>query len=359
MGRAWYVYDDQSRLTAAELLLQGDHQTGPVSHTLLLGADGLVHDAMLASAGGEGTPLDVYTPDYGTFPEPSLNGTAPVENEIQRAALLAQDHMRLADLSVRVGVRRDRVRNTIVGGEAATDWATSGNVGVVYEVLPGLAPYASYSESFQPVSGTDEEGNAFKPKRGEQVEGGVKWEAQFLPIQASAAFYSIREENRLASDPDNVGQSIQIGEARTRGVELDAKGRVSDWNLLGSYTYTRARASADGFGGDLDPDQQIEGIPEHAASAWAVHEFGRLGLPGLSLGAGLRYVGRIGDGTGNVFVPAVTLIDAMAALDRGSWRLALNLNNLTDTSYIASCLARGDCWFGARRGLLGTLTYRW
>ena len=80
---------------------------------------------------------------------------------------------------------------------------------------------------------------------------------------------------------------------------------------------------------------------------------------GLSLGAGARSVGRIGDGTGNVFVPAVTLFDAMASLDRGPWRLALNASNLTDRSYIASCLARGDCWFGQRRKVVLSADYRW
>jgi iron complex outermembrane receptor protein len=27
------------------------------------------------------------------------------------------------------------------------------------------------------------------------------------------------------------------------------------------------------------------------------------------------------------------------------------VNNLTDRNYIATCLARGDCWFGPRRAL--------
>jgi iron complex outermembrane receptor protein len=31
--------------------------------------------------------------------------------------------------------------------------------------------------------------------------------------------------------------------------------------------------------------------------------------------------------------------------------VSLNVNNLTDKPYIATCLARGDCWFGQRRTL--------
>lgn len=40
---------------------------------------------------------------------------------------------------------------------------TSVNLGVVCEVLPGLAPYASYSESFNPVSGVDAQGRDTSP----------------------------------------------------------------------------------------------------------------------------------------------------------------------------------------------------
>lgn len=268
--------------------------------------------------------------------------------------------MKIAErLSLRAGVRRDMVRNEVIGGDIEKDWATSTNIGVVYEVLPGLAPYASYSESFNPVSGVDANGRAYKPKRGEQLEGGVKWQSQSLPLQATASVYSIEEKNRLATDPDNVDASIQIGKARIRGVELEAQGDLAAWSVLGSYTYTRVRATAETWGGDVDPNEQLEGIPEHSASLWAVHDFSDRGLAGFKLGGGVRYIDRIGDGTGDVFVPSVTLFDVMASYDTASWRFSLNANNVTDKSYLAVCLARGDCWFGQRRRIVGSVSYRW
>jgi iron complex outermembrane receptor protein len=331
-----------------------------VTHKLLLGIDGTVHNASQASTEMQATPLNVYAPVYGVYPEPHGDGTAPNETRIRRIGFLAQDQMKMFDaLSVRAGVRHDKVRNTAVGSPTNKDSATSFNLGVVYEVLPGLAPYASYSESFTPVAGTDAAGRAFKPKRGEQFEAGLKWEAPSLPIQASAAVYSLKEKNRLANDPENVGSNIQLGEARVRGVEAEVKAELESWSLLGSYTYTRARATAASWGGDLDSSQQLEGIPEHSASVWAVYDFGRLGAAGFKLGGGARYVGRNGDGTGKVFVPSATLMDAMASYETGPWRFALNLNNLTDKPYIATCLARGDCWFGQRRKVVLTADYRW
>lgn len=360
MNRYWYVNDDKSIITTSDLLLQGELRTGAVRHKVLFGIDSTVHNSSGNSTEELGPPLNVYAPVYGVFPEPSGNGLAPTQTKIRRIGLLAQDQMKFTDaLSLRAGVRHDKVRNTALDSETVKNSATSINVGLVYEVQPGLAPYASYSESFTPVAGTDAAGKSFKPKRGEQIEAGLKWAPASLPVQASAAVYTLKEKNRLANDPNNVNFNIQLGEARTRGFETDVKAELASWSLLASYTYTRARASAGSWGGDLDSSQQIEGIPEHSASAWAVYDFARLGVPGLKLGGGARYIGRSGDGTGKIFVPHVTLMDAMASYETGNWRFALNLNNLADKDYLATCLARGDCWFGQRRKVVLTADYRW
>lgn len=138
LNRLWYVYDDSSRVTTADALLEGRLQTGGVQHTLLFGIDGLLQDASQTTAQGLGTPLNVYSPVYGGFPRPSITTETPVENEIRRIGVLAQNQMRIAErLSVRVGLRRDMVRNAVIGGDTEKDWATSANVGVVYQVLPG------------------------------------------------------------------------------------------------------------------------------------------------------------------------------------------------------------------------------
>jgi iron complex outermembrane receptor protein len=52
------------------------------------------------------------------------------------------------------------------------------------------------------------------------------------------------------------------------------------------------------------------------------------------------------------------LVDAMLGLDRGPWRYALNVQNLGDRTYVATCLGRGDCWYGARRTAIASATYR-
>lgn len=92
--------------------------------------------------------------------------------------------------------------------------------------------------------------------------------AWLLPIiRASAAYYSTKETNRLAGDPNSVGRSIQIGQARIKGAEIEAQGAIGAWRVIAGDSYVRARAAADDWGSDLNPNEQIECIPKHRASA--------------------------------------------------------------------------------------------
>jgi len=100
-------------------------------------------------------------------------------------------------------------------------------------------------------------------------------------------------------------------------------------------------------------------IPEHAAAAWAVRRFSIGDMDGFRAGAGVRYIGKTWDGADLLATPAYTLVDALIALDQGQWRYALNATNLFDKKYIATCLERGDCWYGERRQVMASATYRW
>ena len=76
------------------------------------------------------------------------------------------------------------------------------------------------------------------------------------------------------------------------------------------------------------------------------------------VGGGVRYIGNNEDDSGRLDIPSVTLFDAMLSYDALDWSAAINANNITDETYIASCLSRGDCWYGSRAKVIGSLTYR-
>lgn len=77
----------------------------------------------------------------------------------------------------------------------------------------------------------------------------------------------------------------------------------------------------------------------------------------MKAGLGVRYMSPFRDGAAPQ-TPSVTLLDAMLALEQGPWRYALNVQNLADKIYAATCLGRGDCWYGTRRTIVATATYR-
>ena len=56
--------------------------------------------------------------------------------------------------------------------------------------------------------------------------------------------------------------------------------------------------------------------------------------------------------------PSFTLVDALAEISYGNWGFALNATNLFDKRYYSACLARGDCFMGSERNIMGTLSYR-
>ena len=58
-------------------------------------------------------------------------------------------------------------------------------------------------------------------------------------------------------------------------------------------------------------------------------------------------------------MPAVTTGDLMASYELNNVTFALNVNNVADKKYLAYCDGGGDCGWGARRNIVGTITYRW
>ena len=363
LNRTWYASDDDSEVTNGDLLLEGRLNFGATRHTLLMGVD-----AMQAKwhkvdyAGGAATPLDVYNPVYGSFPLPPLTVSGITDSRARNIGLLLQDQIKFGERFVLVaGLRRDRAKLSTEGSSISQDdSATSKNLGGVVLAPGGVSPYINYSESFEPVAPATYETapgttllQLFKPKRGRQVEAGVKWSPENERFSVSSAIYQLKETNRVTTGLPN-GPQQQLGEVTVKGFEIEGNARLPAWDLTAQYTYMNARETTEGAA-----DHQLGSIPKNSASVWAVHKFDPLGVPGLRAGAGVRHIGNTSDGTGNNTISAVTVYDLLLAYDRGPWRLAFNVSNLTDKAYIATCLSRGDCWFGPqRRGVL-SLAYLW
>ncbi len=79
--------------------------------------------------------------------------------------------------------------------------AFTGRAGIGYLFDNGLAPYLSYSTSFQPEAGTDFSGKAFDPATGEQWEAGIKYQPLGWNGLITASVFQITQQNVTTNDP--------------------------------------------------------------------------------------------------------------------------------------------------------------
>lgn len=357
LNRTWYATRDQGRITNADLFLEGKLETGMIKHTLLAGIDVMRQKSSRLYWTDAATPLDVYTPTYGLFVPPVLTPAtsqawASGDTSLDQVGLLLQDQIKLFDRwVVTAALRKDRARTRSNDGSRQHDDALTKTFGVVYLADGGWSPYASYSESFQPEIGLDRLGNPFHPKRGKQLEAGLKWQPTTLPVTASAAVYKLKESGRLTLDPVDINFSVQRGEAEVKGLELEMAATLAQWDVIANYTRTKTEDKDTGF--------NLPNVPDHAAAVWGVRRLGDWGLAGMKAGLGVRYVGDTWDGGDALKTKSVTLMDAMVSWDIGKWSLALNATNLANKTYFAACLADADCWYGTKREVVFSTSYRW
>lgn len=349
-GRFADVTLTDARMETADQHVQADFSTGAWRHKLLAGFDVLRYRKATRSffdlpvyLGGSVPLIDAYDPTYvGYTPGPL---TDDPRSTLRQGGVYLQDQLRHGPWIVVAGLRHDKAVNSVEGGSDDRDSATTGRLGVMYLAPGGWSPYVSYSESFSPVAGLDFYNQRFRPLRGEQVEAGVKYEPEGGRTSFNAAVYRLKEKNQRTPDPANPLNTRQAGATLNEGLELEFRGRPARaLELIAHYNYT-----------DVDP--ALEQLPRHQAAAWGVYRFAVGDVPGFSVGAGVRWMSAFQDGAAPT-VPSVTLVDAMLAYETMHWRYALNVTNLGDKVYASTCLSRGDCWYGARRNVVASATYR-
>lgn len=342
------VKDNLTSDSNAELKLH----TGPVAHKLLLGVDYRAFKERAQSGfATDSTPFDLYAPIYRGVTAPAMSPEPDLRQS--QLGLYAQDQLRLGPWLAVLGLRHDYVTSDTQGSPVENYQATTGRAALMYELPFGVTPYVTYAQSFNPVFGSGVCAATCVPQRGEMVELGFKYNP--TPGHAiNGAIFDTTEKNRLTSDPNDDRFSIQTGKVRIRGAELELLARITpELDLIGAYTYLDARVES----GD-NSGKHVETVPDHQASLWAKYRLSQLGLPGVTLGGGVRYIGTSWDGTDTLRTPDYTLFDALVRYETGPWRLQVNASNLFDKRHVTTCLARGDCFLGIGRTVLGSVTYK-
>lgn len=379
LNRYYTGADEKLHSYIIDNMLQAEYFTGAAKHTTLVGLDYQRRKNVVDWTSGGVASIDAFNPQYGNS-QVSYDAPTSYTRRLQQTGIYAQDLIELDNWRFSLGLRQDWVKtsdeNRIAEptrplGTKISDERTklTGRAGVLYLFDDGIAPYLSYSESFNPNSYADAAGNPLAPTEGTQWEAGIKYQPPGTDNLFTASVFRIEQENLATKQPqDNF--YYPVGQVRSQGLELEAHVQVSDnLKVLGSYTFTDIEYSktmpSTLVGSTLDnqgnsPTQ----APRQMASLWADYDVRQGVLDGVRVGGGVRYVGYSWvDAENTMKVPSYTLFDASVGYDLGKVGLKgvdvrLNANNLTNERYVASCASLNYCYMGEERNVSATVSYQ-
>lgn len=364
VNRYNFPYMENVESFATDNRFDGTFSSGSVTHKVLAGIDYRDVKNFAQYGFAAASTIDLYDPVYSdptTIVTPAWNPYT--DQELKQTGLYAQDQIGIDKLFITLGGRYDEdkiVSKAYLPATTAKDSKFTYRIGANYLFDNGVAPYASYSTSFEPVLGTGTDGVPFKPSEGEQSEIGVKYDGRTLDngvkLFATAALYDIKQTNVVSTTYSPTYTSTQVGEVEVKGFETEFVARINEqFSINGSYTYTDSEILASNTPAEVGGP--LATTPKDKASLFADYTLKSGSLGGLGFGLGVRYTSKsLGSNGTGYWGEQSTLIDAAIHYDTPDWRLALNGSNITDVKYVARCSGYVGCTYGAGQTWTATLT---
>ncbi len=254
------------------------------------------------------------------------------ESDIEVTSLYIQDQIDVTDkFKILLGGRFDNfditVRDVKKGtSESREDEEFSPRAGLIFKPQENVSLYVSYAESFLPRSGEqfkklDANAARLDPDVYESTEIGVKWDIR--PGLSFTASYFDSEQTVATRDSDT-GENSEIVGLQVDGIELELKGQVTEKLSL-----------AIGYS-DLDGETAKGGepreIPEYTASLWATYEVND--RFGIGFGVTAQGESNIKNDKPGLILPDYTRVDFAAYYDLADdLSIQLNVENVTDELY--------------------------
>jgi len=330
-----------------------DHQLGSMRNRILAGFDIARNNHTRTSNSPFSTPansVDLIDPISGVF----ITNSAYLpfrKTELVQKAYFVEDYFNITDqLKLSLSARHDQIdlESNNLRTPTATNPATfskdysgeSYRAGVVYDISPSLTVYGQWANALEPASQlvtlTYAQRN-FKLGRAKQKEIGLKGSLPNGLGEVTVALFDINRTDVLTRDPLNPGQSIQIGEQSSRGVEFTGalrpaekwviEGNVSILNAKFDKFYESVGGVAISRAGNLPPD-----TPEKNANLWLTYRPNndwRISLASHFVSE------RSGDNanTATKYMHGYTTYDASLGYKLGKGELMLSARNLTNKLY--------------------------
>ena len=405
MYRTIYLAEHDNEMLNADVFAEGNFTTGPAEHKVVFGVD----HQNLTGGHKDGwdrfqyPTIDIFNPVRGVTPN-DFDTFRDFEQPFRQTGIYAQDQVSIGNWRLLGGLRYDKVdaaSSVLVTLNGASSYASSsssavtGRLGAVYLFDNGIAPFISYSTSFNPQPGFKDDGSLLKPYKGEMWEGGVRYQsADDSLFLAATAFMGTK--TGVGAPSSVLGNCSFPGasgldkcftddtKADSRGIELEARAELADGlDIIGAVTFQKVRWKEYlGYPENVRP----VGVPDVTAALWLNYAppEGQFGY-GWSVGGGVRYIGSTYATPDNKWtnnpltgenyyeyaglpskVPSFTVFDASIGYDFAAWnkdyeglQARLTATNLFDKHYVAACNGYGTCSYGKRRELTFNLSYMW
>ncbi|HDZ8857560.1 TPA: TonB-dependent siderophore receptor [Aeromonas dhakensis] len=361
----------QQDLKASSLIsnteVEGQLQTGPVEHRLLVGFEQnwqertpkLYQNATAIPAG------NLYDP--GSLPtyDGAMKLSSDANHKVRGYGLYVQDQLSLGDWHLLAGLRRDDFtvtsrRNDLNKEETVSVSSLSPRLGLVWNPIEEHAFYASYSKTFTPVGGEligitpGDKNNNLDPQHTRLYEGGVKSDWLDGRLATTLSLYRLEMYNKRSKDPLDPTKVILTGLQRTEGIELSARAQLTDELYLrgGIAIQDAEQVKADA---DLQGKRPMN-VSRQNGELFAGYQSGKQGWFGET---GVTAVGdRFADNANTTTLPGYARFDARAGYRWQQWEAQLSVENLSDHDYFVSATSASQIMPGTPRQLHLSAAYR-
>lgn len=301
---------------------------------------------------------DIAEPLWG---EPSFTGDTTRQSAIYATTrLAASDNLKIL-LGGRLSNYHYKAPNSGIDFKQNSNFVPY--AGVVYDLSKNISWYASYTSIFKPQNYRDESGKLLDPLNGKSYETGLKGEFFDGLLNASAAYFQIKQDNypeRLGDTlaPDGTPAYRGIQGVVAKGLELEAAGELTrNLQLQGSFNHVIARQSG---------ARVLTNAPENMFKLYASYRADAL-LQGLKLGGGVRWQSRTyrtimnyGLGVEEEYSQsAYSVFDLMARYELSKeLTLGVKVNNLFDKAYLTNVGLGRTIGYGEPRSVHVNMTYK-
>ncbi len=365
--RARWQQDLKASSLTSNTEAEGQLQTGPIAHRLLVGLEQgwqdrtpkLYQNASPIPAG------NLYDP--GSLPtyDGAMKLSSDAHHRVRGVGLYVQDQLSLGDWHLLAGLRRDDFtvtsrRNDLDKEETLSVTSLSPRLGLVWNPIEEHAFYTSYSKTFTPVGGEligitpGDKNNNLDPQHTRLYEGGVKSDWLNGRLATTLSLYRLEMYNKRSKDPLDPTKVILTGLQRTDGIELSARAQLTDEIYLrgGVAIQDAEQVKADA---DLQGKRPMN-VSRQNGQLFAGYQSGKQGWFGET---GVTAVGdRFADNANTTTLPGYARFDARAGYRWPQWEAQLSVENLTDHDYFVSATSAAQIMPGTPRQLHLTAAYR-